>query len=149
MKTIFDREAHDELQRRLEMISADSKREWGKMSPSQAMEHCARALDVAIGRTEMKQALIGKLFSRFAWKKFMGEAPMPKNSLTGPTLIVKGEPDFDTTLMRLRECITALHEAGEPGAEGRIHGFFGRLSGKQWGELQYKHVDHHLKQFGL
>jgi len=26
--------------------------------------------------------------------------------------------------------------------------FFGKLSGKEWGELMYKHIDHHLRQFG-
>ena len=64
MKTIFDKSLHDELQERLAKLSADSNREWGKMSPAQAMEHCARALDVSIGRTAMKQAFIGKVISR-------------------------------------------------------------------------------------
>ena len=35
------------------------------------------------------------------------------------------------------------------GLDGNVHPFFGRLSGKQWGETQYKHVDHHLRQFGV
>ena len=149
MKTIFEKEAHDELQERLGKLAVDTNRDWGKMSPAQAMEHCARALDVALGREVMKQAFIGKIFGRFAWNKFMGEGPMPKNSPTGPTLIVKDEPDFEATRARLCECISAMHQAGESGADGRVHGFFGRLTGKQWGEIQYKHVDHHLKQFGL
>lgn len=149
MKTVFDKEVFDELLIRVSSLSPESERQWGKMSPAQAMEHCARALDVATGRTEMKQALIGKLISWMVWKKFMGEAPMPKNSPTGPTLIVNDEPDFEATRARLSELITAFHTAGESAADGKIHGFFGRLTGKQWGETQYKHVDHHLKQFGL
>ena len=37
--------------------------------------------------------------------------------------------------------------SGEQGCNGNVHTFFGRLSGTQWGETQYKHLDHHLRQF--
>jgi hypothetical protein len=30
----------------------------------------------------------------------------------------------------------------------REWGFFGRMSGAEWGVTQYKHLDHHLRQFG-
>jgi hypothetical protein len=119
------------------------------MSPAQMMEHNARALEVATGRVEMQQAFLGKVLGRFVRGKFMGEGPMPKNAPTGPTLIVKDEPDFEAARTRLIELITAFHQAGESGAEGKVHGFFGPLTGKQWGETQYKHVDHHLRQFGV
>ena len=33
--------------------------------------------------------------------------------------------------------------------DGNVHPFFGTLTGKQWGETQYKHVDHHFRQFGV
>ena len=149
MKTLFDDAAYAELQDRIAGLSASSQREWGKMSPSQAVEHCARALEVATGRTEMKQALIGKLIAWAVKKKYIGEAPMPKNSPTGPTLIVTEEPDFDTARLRLSELINDFYVRGESGADGRVHAFFGKLNGREWGELQYKHVDHHLKQFGV
>src|SRR5688572_12210754 len=123
MNTIFRKNSCDELLTRLDRLTPQCDRQWGKMSPAQAIEHCARAMDVALGRKVMKQALIGKLLSRFAWKKFMGEGPMPKNSPTGPTLIVKDEPDFEATRSRLCKCIAAMNEAGESAAEGRVHGF--------------------------
>ena len=41
-----------------------------------------------------------------------------------------------------------FHGLGEEGCEGHIHTFFGRMSGVWWGETQYKHLDHHLRQFG-
>lgn len=149
MKTIFDNETHDELLERIGKLAPDTERQWGKMSAAQMMEHNARALDVATGREVMKQAFIGKLISWMVWKKFMGDGPMPKNSPTGPTLVVKDEPDFEATGARLAELITDFHNRGESGAEGKVPGFFDRLTGKQWGETQYKHVDHHLQQFGV
>lgn len=149
MKTLFDRAVLSELQERVGRLSADSKREWGTMSPAQAMEHCARALDVAVGRDAMKQVLIGKLISRFVKKKFIGEAPMPLNSPTAPSFVVKEECDLEASRKRLSELMTVFHQRSEAGADGVVHGFFGPLSGKEWGELQYNHVDHHLRQFGV
>jgi len=29
-----------------------------------------------------------------------------------------------------------------------VHSFLGRLSGEEWGIMMYKHLDHHLRQFG-
>jgi hypothetical protein len=148
MKTLYEKEAFDELIVRVRNLTPECERQWGKMSPAQAMEHCARALDVATGRDVMTQAFLGKLLASFVKKKFMGETPMPKNAPTGPTLVVKDEPDFDATQNRLCDLITDFHNRGESAAEGIVHGFFGPLSGKEWGETQYKHVDHHLQQFG-
>ena len=149
MKTIFDAATHSELQERLGRLTSTSERQWGKMSPSQAMEHTARALEMAAGHKPMKHHIIGKLLSWVYRNKFLGEEPFPKNSPTGPDFIIKDEPDFESTRVRLSELITEFHGMGESGLDGNVHGFFGKLTGKQWGETQYKHVDHHLRQFGF
>jgi len=149
MKTIFDKETHDELQERLGRLAADTKSEWGKMSPSQMMEHAARALEMAGGKKPMKQVFIGKVLSWKFKKEFFGEEPFKKNRPTGPDFIIKEEPDFEMTRIRLTALITGFHGLGESGTDGNVHGFFGPLTGKQWGETQYKHVDHHLRQFGV
>lgn len=119
------------------------------MSPAQMMEHTARVLEIATGKKPMKQILPGRLFSWFFRKEFLGEQPFKKNRPTGPDFIVNGEPDFEPTRIRLSGLIDDFHALGETGLEGKIHGFFGPLTGKQWGETQYKHLDHHLRQFGV
>ena len=149
MKSIFDDNTHGELQERLGRLEMKSERQWGKMSPSQMMEHVARALEMGMNVKPMKQILPGKLFSRFFRREFLGEQPFKPNRPTGPDFIVKGEPDFEPTKERLSALISKFHELGESGTDGNVHGFFGPLTGKQWGETQYKHVDHHLRQFGV
>lgn len=149
MKTIFDKATHEELLERLGRLSMASERQWGKMSASQMMEHTARALEMATGSVPMKQAFIGKAIGWIFKNKFLGPEPFPQNSPTGPTLIIKDDPEFEATRARLAGLITDFHNLGESGTDGNIHGFFGPLTGKQWGETQYKHVDHHLRQFGL
>ena len=149
MRSIFETGTHAELLDRLGKLNADSERQWGKMTPSQMMEHTARAMEMATGQVPMKHAFIGKAIGWIFKSKFVGEQPFSKNSPTGPTLIIKDEPDFETTRERLSGLISHLHSLGESGTDGNIHGFFGPLTGKQWGETQYKHVDHHLRQFGV
>lgn len=149
MKTIFEERTVQELFDRIDHLSNTSERQWGKMTATQAMEHTARALEMALGDKPVKQLLIGKLISPFFKKSFLGEKQMPKNAPTRSTFIVKEEPDFEATRERLKATIISFQNAGESGTDGKIHGFFGVLTGRQWGETQYKHVDHHLRQFGV
>lgn len=118
------------------------------MSAAQMLEHTARALEMATGRKRTKQALLGKLIGWIFRKDFVGPKPFRKNGPTGPDFIVTGEPDFDRTKERVEALLGELHAGGEQGCDGTIHGFFGSMSGAEWGVTQYKHMDHHLRQFG-
>ncbi len=149
MKTIFDKDSHDELEERLGKLTPTARRQWGKMTASQMMEHTARALDMASGKIPAKQRFLGKAIGWIFKKDFLGEKPFPKNSPTGPDFIVKDDPDFEATRSRLKDAITEFHNLGESGTDGNVHGFFGPLTGKEWGVAQYKHIDHHLRQFGV
>ena len=148
MKTLFDPETHSELLARLEQLTPTAERQWGKMSPAQMMEHTARAIEMATGDIPMKQHVIGKAIGWIFKGKFLGEQPFSKNSPTGPTMIVADEPDFEDTRARLKTLITDLHTREPAAVDGNVHGFFGPLTGDEWGITQYKHVDHHLRQFG-
>ena len=149
MKTLFDAETRDELFDRLAKLSPDSERKWGKMSPSQMMEHVARALEMGMSDKPVKQMVVGKLLSWMFRKEFLGEQPFKPDRPTGKNFIITDDPDFESTRERLSAVIAKFHDLGESGTDGNVHGFFGPLTGKQWGETQYKHVDHHLRQFGV
>ena len=148
MKTLFDPATHEEVARRVESLQPGSERQWGKMTVAQMLEHTARALDMAIGKTPRQQALLGKLIGWIFRKQFVGEKPFGKNGPTGPDFIVQGEPDFGRTRDKVTTLLGEFHALGENGCEGNIHGFFGRMTGAEWGVTQYKHMDHHLRQFG-
>jgi len=148
MQTIFDPAARDELLRRVDAIQPGSARQWGKMTPSQMLEHTARALEVATGGTTAKQIFIGKVIGRFVLKGVLGEKPLGKNSPTDPAFVVHDEPELEPARERLKTLIRDMHDAGATNSNGRVHSFFGKMTGAEWGVLQYKHVDHHLRQFG-
>jgi hypothetical protein len=147
MKSIFDKTVCDELLARLDKLEATSPRQWGKMSPGQMLEHCARAVEMAKTK-ETEQALPGKMIGWMFKKSFLSEKPMPKNAPTGPDFKIKDEPELEATKARLKQLITEFNQLGEAGTDGNVHRFFGKLTGAEWGTSQYKHLDHHLRQFG-
>lgn len=150
MKTIFDKETCDELLMRLGNVSPECDRQWGKMSCSQMMEHTARVLEMATSDAQpVKQIFLGKALSWMFKGQFLGEKPFRKNAPTGPDYKIQDDPDVEQTRERLKQMILRFHNRGADGLDGNVHPFFGKLTGKEWGETQYKHVDHHLRQFGV
>ncbi|MEO6223197.1 MAG: DUF1569 domain-containing protein [Vicinamibacterales bacterium] len=149
MQTLFDSQTYEDVVRRITTLRVDSARQWGKMSPAQMLEHTSRALEMAIGKKPVSQALIGKLIGWTVRKHFVGEKPFSKNGPTAPWLIVAGEPDFADVQAKTTTLLREFHELGAQGCEGHVHGFFGTMSGAEWGVTQFKHLDHHLRQFGV
>lgn len=147
MESIFDPAVYRAVLRRVETIQPGSQRQWGKMTVTQMLEHTARALEVAAGKRESRQAFVGKTIGWVFRKGFVGPKPFSKNAPTGPGFVVRDEPDFDRTKERLKTLLDEFHALGEQGCDGNIHGFFGRMTGAEWGVSQFKHLDHHLRQF--
>ena len=148
MKSLFEPATYDETMKRLESFSPKAQRQWGKMSHAQMLEHTSRAVEMALGRGKQKQALIGKMIGWMVKPSFVGEKPFGKNGPTGPDFIVRNEPEFEPTKQKLVGLVRELHAMGEKGCDGHVHGFFGTMTGAEWGITQYKHIDHHLRQFG-
>jgi hypothetical protein len=149
MKSIFDPEARQQILGRLDALRPDSARQWGKMEPAQMLGHCANAMEVATGDRPMKQSLLGKLVMPFFRKTILGEKPFTRNSPTDPTFVIRDVRDFAAEKQRLLTLLDRFVAAGPEPAGAQIHSFFGKMTGQEWGELTYKHLDHHLQQFGV
>ena len=148
MQTLFDASGRQSVVERLERLTPSSSGQWGKMEVAQMLAHCAAALEVATGDTPRKQALIGKIFGPFVKSSLLGEKPFSKNSPTDPTFIVTEKKDFATEKVRLTDLIDRFAERGPEKAAAQVHSFLGKLRGDHWGVMMYKHLDHHLRQFG-
>jgi len=147
-KSLFDPDAFRDTVTRIETLQASASRQWGKMTASQMLEHSTRALEMAVGKGPQKQAWLGKLIGWAVLRSIVGEKPLSKNSPTDPRLIVHDEPQFAGAKQRLLGLMREFQSQGAAGCDGHVHSFFGGMSGAQWGVLQYKHLDHHLRQFG-
>lgn len=148
MESLFEPANRDAILARLAALQPECARQWGKMDPAQMLCHCAIALETGTGDRPMKQKLIGKILMPFFRSSILGEKPFNKNSPTDPTFVVSAPRDFNAERARLTGLIHRFAERGEPAAGKETHAFFGKMTGQEWGELMYKHIDHHLRQFG-
>ena len=149
MKNLFVPFERQQILNRLGKLQPGAARQWGKMDPAQMCAHCTVALEVATGDLVRPQAFIGKVLGRFVKKSLLGEKPFSKNSPTDPRFVVTDSRDFVKEKARLDGIVKRFGEADASAADGRIHSFFGRLKGDEWGVLMHKHLDHHLRQFGV
>jgi hypothetical protein len=149
MKSLFNLADRDEVVHRLAALETDSPRQWGRMSPAQMVRHCMIALETGSGDRPMKQKFLGKILTPFIRSSILGQKPFGRNSPTDPDFVVADERDLAEERTRLLELIRRFAEHGPAVAATQTHAFFGALSGQEWGELMYKHIDHHLRQFGV
>jgi hypothetical protein len=149
MKTLFDQADRESIRQRLGVLQADSPRQWGKMNAAQMVTHCARALETGTGDRPMKQKFLGKIITPFIRSSILGGKPFGRNSPTDPTFVVSDERELAVERQRLLDLIDRLVERGTAAAGTQTHAFFGKLTGEEWGQLMYKHIDHHLQQFGV
>lgn len=148
MKNLFEREATDEVLSRIDQLRPDSQRQWGKMDVSQMMAHCSAALDMACGRNNPPRMLIGRLLGRMVKPIFTNEKPFSQNSPTDKTLVIADARDFGREQELLRAKVREFADGGEARCTRHPHPFFGALTPQEWSRGMYKHLDHHLRQFG-
>jgi hypothetical protein len=149
MPNLYQTKPVEELYARLARLRSDSFRQWGKMTPAQAMAHCSAQLEMMLGRSFPPRRFIGRFLGRFAKAEVLGEKPIRRNMPTDANLIITDERDLDGELLRVRRLIAEFVEAGPEGCTRHPHSFFGNMSPTEWATLMYKHLDHHLRQFGV
>ena len=146
---LFDAVTAQQVENRVASLSSESKREWGKMNAAQTVAHCSLAIEMALGEKNPPRVFVGRIFGPVVKKLALGnDTPMRKNSPTAPSLIVSDDCDLEAEKVRLIGLIDRFSKGGAAVCTTHPHAFFGKLTPEQWSELMYKHLDHHLRQFG-
>ena len=146
MPVLHDPAIHASVRSRLQALRPDSPRQWGKMTVDQMLRHLNIALSAALGHTPhspRKMPLPGPLFRFFA-----ANFPFPKGAPTHPEFVVGERYDFDAEKTR---CLALLDEFTRKPMDSvwPESPIFGRVTGKFSSRVQAKHLDHHLRQFGV
>jgi|ERR1700722_6523959 len=150
MKNLFEAARVGEVKRRIAQLRRDNQRLWGKMNAAQALEHCSRGMEMALGDKTPPRVFVGRIIGRMVKPKVMGnDEPLRRNSPTAKELVVQDERDLETERERLCGLIDRFAAGGPQGCTTHPHSFFGRLTPEEWATLMYKHLDHHLRQFGV
>jgi hypothetical protein len=149
MKSVFNQEDYQEINTRLNKLSAESKAQWGIMKAPQMLAHCGEALKVATGEVKRDRIFIGYIMGPIFKKMLTNDIPYKHGIRTDPHFIITEEKDFATEKEKLSANLKRFSEGGEKNATTHKHPFFGTFQQKDWGRIVYKHLDHHLTQFGV
>lgn len=148
MKSLFNPTVNKEMIDRILKLNAENKPFWGKMSAAQMIAHSQAPFKVAFEELKLKRGMIGILFGGIAKKRMLGPDPFGKNLPTDKSFKINGQPDFDKEKNKLIEYVLRFAKAGHDGITKEAHPFFGKMKPEEWDTLMYKHLDHHLRQFG-
>jgi hypothetical protein len=118
------------------------------MNPAQALAHCSTAMEMAVGKIHPPRMFIGRILGPLVKRKVLA-GPMSRNAPTAKILVVADQRDLAAERERLRSLVAHFAAAGPQGCTTHPHVFFGNLTPDEWAALMYKHVDHHLQQFGV
>ena len=149
MRNLFEAVAVEEVKARMAQLRPDSERQWGKMNAPQALAHCSRGFELATGDLRPPRVLIGRILGPIIKPKvFVNDEPLRRNSPTVKGLVIHDDRDLAEERARLFGVIDRFVAAGPKGCTTHPHSFFGPLTPEEWAILMYKHLDHHLRQFG-
>jgi hypothetical protein len=149
LKTIFDTEAKNEILTRIKNLTPQSQGLWGKMDVSQMLAHCANGMGLATGKIKPPRELIGKIFGWIFKPAYYNERNFPKNIQTVKGGAVIEKKDFSFEKQRLIDSIEEMYSGGESCCTDHPHPIMGFYTPEEWGKGMYKHLDHHLRQFGV
>ena len=145
MPMIHDHGVRAQLRKRVESLTPQAQRQWGKMSIDQMLWHCNLALEMALG-THKPDTSRTPPIPKPVLKFIVLRLPWPKGAPTGPDFIATQSHDFAAEKAKMLRLIDAICER-DCGGSWPENPAFGRMSGKEWSHLMAKHLDHHLRQF--
>jgi len=146
MPTILDSEYRDALLARFRQLTSDRQPLWGAMSAPKMVCHLSDQLRVALGHLETKDQGSSLTRTLVKWLVLYTPLPTPKGKIMTAREMLTAEPSSWTEDTRAFETLVARFVDAK---EVATHPAFGALSHRQWGILTARHVDHHLRQFGV
>jgi hypothetical protein len=147
MKTMWNDADREELLARIDRLSDDATARWGKMTAGAMLAHITEAMKMAVGELVCKPKKMPIRF--FPLKQLIVYVfPFPKSAPTAKELLEGSDTPPARSKAELRRLI-ALFVSKKGQKQWPSHPAFGALSEKAWGALGYKHLDHHLRQFGV
>jgi hypothetical protein len=148
VKSLYDPPTVQELRNRIERLRPDSPSAWGKMNVAQMLAHCSAWTEMAAGVNSPPRVFLGRIFGRWAKASVLGDEPIRRNMPTEKSLIVNDDRRFADEKLRLLSWTDRFAAAGPERCTKHPHCFFGSMTPDEWAIMGYKHLDHHLRQFG-
>lgn len=150
LPNIFEKSVADGVVARINNLTASSQPKWGKMTVGQMLAHCNVTYEMVYENKHKAPKGLMKLMLKLLVKGLVvSETPYKHNSRTAPAFLMTTEKEFNTEKNRLIDHINKTQSLGMKAFEGKESNSFGPLNGTEWNNMFYKHLDHHLSQFGV
>lgn len=150
MKSVFEKETAEELIGRINKLNPGAQPLWGKMGSAQMLAHCNVTYELIYDTIHPRPGGFKKFILKLLVKNIVvSEKPYKRNSPTSPEFLIRDDKDFEKEKERLIGYIRQTCELGAPHFDGKESHSFGKLSVNEWNNMLYKHLDHHLTQFGV
>lgn len=146
VKNLFDSSVKQEIIDRINNLTANSQRQWGKMDVAQMLAHLQKPLNYSFGNHHLQGNFIMKLIGPFFKAVLFNEKPYKQGLPTDKTYIVSDAREFEKEKLQLLDLLNRFNESSVLEVP---HPIFGKLTKEQWSKATWKHLDHHLKQFGV
>lgn len=147
MNSIFDKSGNAAIISRINKLTPQSKAVWGKMTVDQMLKHTNEAIIVAFGENQIKVNFLMKFLGKVLKNKIFN-SEFKKNSPTAKEFIFSEKYDFENSKNELIKNFSRFAE-GEKSITLTIHPFWGKMTSEDWNTLMWKHMNHHLEQFGV
>jgi len=150
MKNIFTKEITEEVIGRISNLNADSQPKWGKMSVGQMFAHCAVTYEYVFENHYKKPKGLKKfIMVKFIKPMVTNEKPYKQNGPTSPDFKMTTPKEFEAEKKRLIDYLERTQKLGEDHFDNKESHSFGVMTKTEWNNMFYKHLDHHLTQFGV
>ena len=148
--SIFLSSTTEELFHRIDQLNPQTQGLWGKMTVGQMLSHCAVPYEQILGLNKQQPPLFMRFILKLFLKKSMvNEVPYKQNLPTAPSFIRTEKYDVEKEKEQLKELIKSIQEMGAEKLVAKPSLSLGKLTAAEWNNLLYKHIDHHLQQFGV
>ncbi len=139
-----------ELTQRIERLTSTTTPQWGKMTVDQMLAHCCVTYEMLYDNKHPKPGALKRfLLTAFIKRAVVGAKPYTRNSPTAPVFKIVDRRNFVDEKRRLVAFLNRVQHEGDAKFEGRESHAFGALTASEWNVMFYKHLDHHLTQFGV
>ena len=150
LPSIFSAETTQEIIDRINQLQPNTQALWGKMTVDQMLAHCCVTYEMVYENKHPKPGMVGRFFLKLFVKPIVvNEKPYKKSGQTSPAFLVTNKRNFDEEKQRLIRFIQQTQTKGAAFFEGKESHSFGVLSSTEWNNMFYKHLNHHLSQFGV
>ena len=150
-KSLHNKKDLNEIVMRISQLSENSQRRWGRMNAAQMLTHCELILQVPLKKVHLsKPNFIFRAIGILTKKEIqIFNNGIPPNMPCFRKLIVNFECNFEAAKINLLNTLNEYVKAYENHDLAHSHALFGKMKEKDWGFMEYKHLNHHLKQFNV